>query len=125
MKYIVPIAVFGILILASKMPLSGVGGAMTIGWAFLLAAVVVGIYEAWTKKRGVLGWITNIVASFIGAFLVAPLGGLVVVMILSPFMAGSSLAATGGPVMYLALSGMMVVTLFGSWGALWLVNRWR
>jgi hypothetical protein len=50
---------------------------------------------------------------------------MVVVMILSPFMDKSSLAATGGPVMYVALAGMMVVTLLGAWGALWIVNRWR
>lgn len=125
MRYIVPIAVIGILLLAGTIPLSGVGGAMTIGWAFLVAALGIGIHEAWTKKRGVLGWIVNIVVSFIGAFLVAPLGGMVVAMMLSPFMDGPSLAATGGPVMYVALAAMTVVTLLGSWGALWIVNRWR
>ena len=98
---------------------------MTIGRAFLVAALAVGIHEAWTKKRGVLGWIVNIVVSFFGAFLAAPLGGMVVVLMLGPFMDGPSLAATGGPVMYVALAGVMVVTLLGSWGALWIVNRWR
>lgn len=125
MKYIAPIALISIVLLAGMIPLSGVGGAMIIGWAFLLAALAVGIYEAWTKKRGVLGWFVNIAVSFIGALLVAPLGGMVVVMILSPFMDGSSLAATGGPVMYVALAGVMVVTLLGAWGALRVVNRWR
>jgi hypothetical protein len=37
----------------------------------------------------------------------------------------SSLAATGGTVMYVALAAMMVVVLLGSWGALRIVNRWR
>jgi len=27
--------------------------------------------------------------------------------------------------MHVALAGMMIVTLLGSWGALWVVNRWR
>ena len=36
-----------------------------------------------------------------------------------------SLVATGGPVVYFALAGMMVVTLLGSWGALRILNRWR
>jgi hypothetical protein len=98
---------------------------MTMGWALLAAAPAVGIHEAWTKKRGVLGWILNIVVSLVGAFLFAPLGGIVIVMILSPFMDRPSLAATGGPVVYVALAGMMVVTLLGAWGALWIVNRWR
>jgi hypothetical protein len=127
MKYIALAAVVGILLLHSTgaVPLAGVGGAMTIGLACLAAVPAVGIHEAWTKKRGVLGWIANIVISLVGAFLIAPLGGMVVVMILSPFMDGPSLAATGGPVLYVALAGMMLVTLLGAWGALWIVNRWR
>jgi hypothetical protein len=127
MKYIALIAVIGILLLHSTgaIPLTGVGGAMTMGWALLAAAPAVGIHEAWTKKRGVLGWIVNFVVSLVGAFLVAPLGGMVIAIILSPFMDRSSLAATGGTVMYVALAAMMVVVLLGSWGALWIVNRWR
>jgi hypothetical protein len=127
MAYIALIAVIGILLLhaTGAIPLKGVGGAMTMGLACLVAAPVVGIHEAWTKKRGVLGWIVNIVVSLVGPFLFAPIGGMVVVMILSPFMDKSSLAATGGLVMYVALAGMMLVTLLGAWGALWIVNRWR
>ena len=127
MKYIALIAVIGILLLHSTgaIPLTGVGGAMTMGWALLAAAPAVGIHEAWTKKRGVLGWIVNFVVSLVGAFLVAPLGGMIIAIILSPFMDRSSLAATGGTVMYVALAAMMVVVLLGSWGALWIVNRWR
>lgn len=127
MIYIALIAVIGILLLHSTgaIPLKGVGGAMTMGLALLAAAPAVGIHEAWTKKRGVLGWILNIVVSLVGAFLFAPLGGMVVVMILSPFMDKPSLAATGGGVMYVAIAGQMLVVLLGAWGALWIVNRWR
>ena len=127
MMYIALIAVIGILLLHSTgaIPLTGVGGAMTIGLALLATAPAVGIHEAWTKRRGVLGWIVNIFVSLVGAFLFAPLGGMVVVLILSPFMDRPSLAATGGAVMYFALAGMMLVTLLGAWGALWIVNRWR
>ena len=128
MMYIVLIAVIGILLLQSSgaIPLDSVGGSMVIALAFFLGALAVGVHEAWTKKRGALGWIVNIVVSFVGAFLVAPPGGMVVAMLLSPFMAGStSLAAAGGSVMHVALAGMLIVTLLGSWGALWVVNRWR
>ena len=127
MIYIALIAVIGILLLHSTgaIPLTGVGGAMTMGLALLAAVPAVGIHEAWTKKRGVLGWIVNIVVSLVGAFLFAPLGGMVLVMILSPFMDKPSLAATGGGVMYVALAGQMLVVLLGAWGALWIVNRWR
>ena len=126
MMYIALIAVIGILLLqwTGAIPLSSVGGPMVIALAFFVAALAVAIHEAWTKKRGVLGWIVNIVVSFVGAFLAAQLGGMVMVIILSPFINGS-LAATGGPVMSISLAGAMIVTVLGSWGALWIVNRWR
>jgi hypothetical protein len=125
MTYIALLAVIGILLLqlSGAVPLASVGGSMIIGWAFLTAALAVGIHEAWTQKRGVLGWIVNIVVSFAGAFVAAPLGGMVVVPMLSD--GSRSLAAAGGPRFSVALAGMMLVTLLGSWGALWIVNRWR
>ena len=56
----------------------------------------------------------------------AQLGGFVIVMLLSPFMDGSSsLAKAGGFVFSAALAGGMLVALLGAWGALWIVNRWR
>ena len=128
MKYIAPIAVIGILFLqlTGSIPLSSVGGSMTIGLAFLVAALVVGIHEAWTKKRGVLGWIVNIVVTFVGALVAAPLGGAVMAAIIGLVVnVEGSLAKTGGLVMSVALAGGMVATLLGAWGALWIVNRWR
>jgi len=128
MQYIVLIAVAGILLLQAggAIAMDGVGGAMVIAMAVLVGALAVAIHEAWTRKRGALGWVVNIVVSFIGAFLVAPLGGVVMAMLLLPFMDGSSsLAAAGGPRMSIALAGQMTIALLGSWGALWLVNRWR
>ena len=128
MKYIVLIAVVAIVLLqlTGSIPLSSVGGPMTIAAVVVAAALAVGIHEAWTKKRGVLGWIVSLVVAFVGMFLAAPVGGFVVVMLLEPFMGGSSsLAAAGGPVMAVALAGQMVISLLGSWAALWLVNRWR
>lgn len=125
MMYIALVAVIGILLLqlTGSIPLASVGGSMTIGLAFLVAALAVGIHEAWTKKRGVLGWILNIVVSFVGALVAAPLGGMVIGIVLSD--GSRSLAATGGPRFSVALVGGMLVTLLGSWGALWIVNRWR
>ena len=125
MQYIALIAVIGILLLqlTGAIPLSSVGGPMVIAIAFFAAALAVGIHEAWTKKRGVLGWIVNIVVSLVGAFVAAPIGGMIIGILLSD--GSRSLAATGGPRFSVALAGGMLVTLLGSWGALWLVNRWR
>ena len=125
MMYIALIAVIGILLLqwTGSIPLASVGGSLTIGFTYLVAALAVGIHEAWTKKRGVLGWIVNIVVSFVGSLVAAPIGGMVIGILLSD--GSRSLAATGGPRFSLALAGGMLVTLLGAWGALWLVNRWR
>jgi hypothetical protein len=125
MMYIALIAVIGILLLqwTGSIPLASVGGSMTVGFTYLVAALAVGIHEAWTKKRGVLGWIVNIVVSFVGAFVAAPIGGMAIAILLSD--GSRSLAATGGPRYSLALAGGMLVTLLGAWGALWIVNRWR
>ena len=127
MAYIALTAVIGILLLQATgaIPPSSVGGPLTIALAFLVAAVAVGIHEAWMKRRGVLGWIVNIVVSFFGAFLAAQIGGGIVGIVFSLANPGTSLAAAGGPVMYAALAIVTVAVLLGSWGALWVVNRWR
>ncbi|MFG1214625.1 hypothetical protein V5F72_24510 [Xanthobacter flavus] len=128
MQYIVPIAVVGILLLQASgaIPMDSVGGPMMIALAVLLGALAVGVHEAWTKQRGILGWIVSIVVSLVGALLIAPAGGMVVSLLLGPLMDGStSVAAAGGAVMQIALAATMVVTLLGSWCALWLVNRLR
>lgn len=127
MTYIVLIAVVGILLLqwTGSIPPGSVGGAMTIGLAYMVAALAVGIHEAWTTRRGVLGWIVNLVVSFLGAFLAAQLGGAAIAILLSAAHPGRSLAAVGGPLFSLALAGGMVVTTLGAWGGLWIANRWR
>lgn len=127
MKYIVPIAVAGVLLLQASgaIPMSSVGGPMTIALAFLAAALAVGIHEAWTKKRGVLGWILNIVVSIVGALVAAQLGEFLLLPLLMLMDVRGSLAATGGFAMSVGLAAMMLITLLGSWGALQLVNRWR
>jgi hypothetical protein len=44
---------------------------------------------------------------------------------ISPFMDGSSLAASGGAVMAVSLAGTMAAAVLGSWGTLKIVDRWR
>jgi hypothetical protein len=126
MKFIVPIAVIAILLLqfSGAVPQSSVGGPMTLAVVFLAAALAVGIHDAWSNKRGVLGWIINIPVSLVGAFLAAELGNLIMEPILTHLNVGS-LAETRHLLLYLSLAGMMLLMLLGSWGALWIVNRWR
>lgn len=129
MKIIAIVAVIGILILQATgaIPLSSVGGSLTIGLVFIAAALAVGIHEAWTARRGVLGWIVNLVVSFVGAVIGAQAGGFVIVMLLSMtgMMDGTSIAKSGGLTMSFALAAGMLAALAGAWGAIWVVNRWR
>ncbi len=127
MKYITLIAVITILLLqlTDAIPQSSVGGPMTLALVFLIAALAVGIHEAWSKKRGVLGWIVSIVASLAGGFFGASLGSMVMETILMRTNLEGSLAATRHPLLYVASVGMMLLTLLGSWIALLIVSRLR
>ena len=115
---------------SGAVPNSSVGGPLTLAVVFLGAAVAVGINEAWSQKRGVLGWIVSIVTALVGAFLAAEIGEIVLVSVLMLMsLAGlhleGSLAVTGGPVLYVSLAAMTLLMLLGSWTALQIVNRWR
>ena len=119
------IAVTGILFLqrSDAIPPESVGGSLVIGLAFLAGALATGVHEAWTRGRGVVGWIVNIVVSLVGAFVTAPIAGACLALLLSD--GSRSLAATGGFRYSLALVGGMVVALLTAKGALSIVNRWR
>lgn len=125
MKVIALIAVSGMLLLqlTGAIPQSVVGGLITVGLAFFAAALAVGIHEAWTKKRGLPGWIVNIVVSLVGALVAVLLGDMVFGTILSD--GSRSVAAIGGLRASVAFGAMMIVTLLGARGALWVVNRSR
>lgn len=133
MKVIAPIAVIAIILLqlSGAVPKSSVGGPITLAIVFFAAALAVGIHEAWTNKRGVLGWIVNVPVSLAGGFLAAEVGNLIFPLILmllnllGLLNLGGSLAATGGPLLYISLAAMMLLMLSGSWTALRIVSRWR
>jgi len=127
MKYIALIAVIAIILLqfSGAVPQASVGGPMTLALVFFAAVLAVAIHEAWTNKRGVVGWIVNIFVSFIGAFVAAELGNLIFEPILLLFPMEGTLAASGHPLLYVLLAGMMLLSVLGSWIALQIVNRWR
>src|SRR5215204_2845849 len=102
MIYIVLVAVTAIVLLQSSgaVPQSSVGGPITIALVVFAATRAVGIQEAWTNGRGVLGWIVSIVVAVVGAFAAAPLAGMVMVLVvalLNPGGGSSLAAAIGGP----------------------------
>jgi hypothetical protein len=127
MKYITLIAVIAIplLLLTGAVPEASVGGAITLALVFVVAALAVGIHEAWSRKRGVLGWIVNVVVSLVGGFAGASLGSMIMEAILTQLHIEGSLMHTRHPMLYVASAGMMLLTLLGAWIALWIVNRLR
>ena len=127
MNYIALIAVITLLLLelSGAIPQSSVGGPMTIALVFFIAALAVGLREAWLNKRGVLGWIVSIFASLVGAFVAAGIGGMVFGTIQGLLNVEGALAETRHPLLYVSLVGMMLFALLGSWLALRIVDRMR
>ncbi len=127
MKYIALIAVITLLLLelSGAIPQSSVGGPMTIALVIFIAALAVGIRDAWLNKRGVLGWIVSIVAALVGTYVAAEIGNLVLGTILLLIGFEGSLAATRHPLLYVWMIVMVLLTLLGSWTALRIVDRMR
>jgi hypothetical protein len=127
MRIITLVGVIGALLFdfAGAIPKSSVGGPLTLLLMYFLAMLAVGIHEAWSNKRGVLGWIVSIVCSIIGGFLAVTFGGLVMEEIRPLLHLEGSLASSQHPMRYVASAGMMALTLLGSWIALQIANRHR
>lgn len=127
MKLIVPIGVIAILLLqlSGTVPNSSVGGPMTIAFCLLVGALAVGIHEAWSKRRGVLGWIASPLIAFVGGLLGALVCNSILESIMPFLHLNGSLVSTGHPMLYVSLAASMVLTLLGAWLALDIANRWR
>ena len=127
MRTITLVGVIGILLIdfAGGIPKSSVGGPLTFLLILFLAMLAVGLHDAWSNKRRVLGWIVSIVCSVIGGFLAVILGGLVIEPIFPLLELDGPLATSQHPMRYILSAGVMLLTLFGSWVALQIVNRFR
>lgn len=128
MKIITLISVIGIMLLqfSGAVPQSSVGGPLTLALGFFAAALAVAVHEAWSARRGVLGWVVNIVVTFVGSFAAAEAGNLLFELLLPHInLQGMPLAASGHYLLYVSLAAMMLLILFGAWLALQIVNRWR
>jgi uncharacterized membrane protein YeaQ/YmgE (transglycosylase-associated protein family) len=116
-KTIAPLSVAAILLieLSGAMPRSSVGGPLTIMLIMFIAMLAVGIHEAWTKKRGPLGWIGSIVASVVGGFVAASLVSMAVDMIRPHLHLEGSIASSHHTLFYILSAGMAILTVLGSW----------
>ena len=127
MKIITLIAMLAIslIVFLGLIPQGSVGGAMSFMLLFLLAALAVGIYDAWSARRGLLGWIVSLVVALVGALIGAAAGAFALELAFTLIPPQGSLMQTGGPLLYLSINAQMLFTLLGAWLALGLVNRWR
>ncbi len=127
MRTLTLIAVIAVVLLeiTDVLPTSSVGGPLTLMLVFLVAMLAAGILEAWTKRRGVVGWIVSILAAVVGGFLGAGLGGFVMEAILTTLALGEPLATSHHPLRYIGPAAVMVLTMAGAWMVLQVVNRMR
>jgi hypothetical protein len=128
MRIITLVGIIGILLVdfVGAIPKSSVGGPMFFLLMLFLAMLAVGLHDAWSNKRGVLGWIVSIVCSVIGGLLAVTLGGLVIMEQILPLMElDGPLAGSNHPMRYVSSAGVMALTVLGSWVVLQIVNRFR
>lgn len=119
-KIIVTLATAAVLLIldVTGMLQGSVGGSMTVFMVLMIAALVVGIVDAWSMRRGVLGWIVSILVALVGAIIGALASGMVMDTVLS------LIRFEGRPGQIFGIVGV-IITLTGSWLALGLVNRFR
>ncbi len=125
MVYIAASGVIAILLLqvTGMIPTaSSVGGPLAIGLIILGLILAVAIHEAWTRRRGFLGWIVNLVVATVGGMLGAQLVSFAADMALPHT---GSPVASGGVVFSIALVVSVLCAIAGAWAAIELVNRWR
>lgn len=131
MKTITLFTVIAMLLVDVFGPKSSVGGPMTDLLVVFIAMLAVGIYEAWLKNRGPLGWIVSIVASVIGGFVAVSFAGMVMETILTSIHFQGKLATSQHPMRYISEVGMAMFTVSGSWITLQLIywfpdrNTWK
>ena len=125
MIYIAVIAIVVLLglQLSGSIPDSSVGGPMTIAMVIFATALAVGIRDAWLNKRGVLGWIVSIIVSYVGMLFFAQIAGAIFVTIQALLGIGGTLAQS--ELVYVYLAGTVIISMFGSWLALRIVDKMR
>ena len=125
MRIIIVIAVVAMVLidLSDALPKSSVGGPMTMMMIVMLAVVALGLYDAWSQRRGVLGWIASIAAAVVGGFLGAAVASGILGTMLSYLNLGVPLVESQHPLRYIASAGMMLLAMLGAWIALQFVGR--
>lgn len=125
MKTITLLAVATMLLLEVFGPTSSVGGSMSFMLVFVIVTLAVPIYEAWSNRRGAIGWIVNLFASIVGGLTAIALVGMAMEAILPHLHLEGSLASSQHPVKYVVVAVIAILMVAGSWIPLKIVNRLR
>ncbi|MBR0950872.1 hypothetical protein [Bradyrhizobium canariense] len=125
MKTITLLAVAAMLLVEIFGPKASVGGSMSFVLVFVLVVLAVAIYEAWSNKRGAIGWIVNLFVSVFGGLVAIALIGMAMEAMLPHLHLEGSLASSQHPLKYILVAAIAICMVLGSWVPLWAVNRFR
>ncbi|WP_091956775.1 hypothetical protein [Bradyrhizobium shewense] len=106
-------------------PTSSVGGSMGFMLVFVAVMLAVAIYEAWSNRRGAIGWTVNVFASVVGGLTAIALIGMAMDTILPYLHLEGSLASSQHPLKYVVVTVIAILMVLGSWIPLRIVNRLR
>jgi hypothetical protein len=125
-KTIALITSLGVILVDLFGPKASVGGPLVMGLVVIIAMFAVGVYEAWTSKRSVVGWIVNILGAFVGGLVAVTIVPFLVEPLILLFQSdGSSLSSSHNPLKYIVLIATASLTVYAVWLTLQLVNRFR
>jgi hypothetical protein len=124
-KAITLLAVAAMLLVEIFGSKASVGGSMSFMLVFVLVVLAVAIYEAWSNKRGAIGWMVNLFASVLGGLVAVALIAMAMDATLPYLHLEGSLASSQNPLKYVLVAAIAIVMVLGSWMPLWAVNRFR
>ncbi|WP_027517787.1 hypothetical protein [Bradyrhizobium sp. WSM1417] len=125
MKAITLLAVAAMLLVEVFGSKASVGGSMSFMLIFVLVMLAVAIFEAWSNKRGAMGWIVNLFASVVGGLVAVALIGIAMEAMLPYLHLEGSLASSQHPLKFVLVAAIAICMVLGSWLPLWAVNRLR
>ncbi len=122
---LVALLVVTLALFSGALSTSSVGGAMTLFLVYLLAALAVGIDDARRYRRGTLGWIVSVVVAVAGGVLGAGFGAMLIESAIKVLQFEGRLVDTQGPLLFAGLYGQLLLSIFGAWFMLKIINGFR
>lgn len=122
---LVALLVVTLALFSGALSTSSVGGAMTLFFIFLLAALAVGINDARRYRRRAIGWMISLVVALAGGVLGAGFGAMLMESATKVLEFEGRLVDTQGPLLFAGLYGQLLLSIFGAWFMLKIINGFR